>query len=419
MFILDQEQETALKLMRNGKNVFLTGSAGTGKSAVIDALRQYKNRLVCLAPTGLAARNLRQASTIHAFFSIGHSTDETALRNRLRAAETILIDEISMVRVDLFQRIDRLLRLHVADRPFGGKQIIVVGDFHQLPPVAESAPIQEALEECYGGIYAFNAPAWEQAHFETVRLNRIHRQTDRKYINFLEALRATAPSLPDYLKLSESCVSSRPADWPALCCTRHAAALINAGEMNRLAGEETCFNGKITGRFPIHELPVELNLKVIEGARMMLLANRYDTQPGGQYVNGDIGVVSTYSSLGNWIEVLLDRGGTVRVTPTMWSNCEYEAEVDNGELELHVNEIGYFRQFPLIPAYATTIHKAQGQTIPKIHLVLGKGCFAPGQLYTALSRVRSFADLTLDRPIRFEETIVDPQIQDFLRRLEV
>lgn len=434
---LDHEQQMGLEAMLAGKNVFLTGRAGTGKSTVINEfIRHNLPNLVCVAPTGMAARNLDHAQTLHRCFNLQIGIAYPPLpaylehdrADLLRTIKTVLIDEISMVRSDVFMAVDCLLRRYASDNkqhlPFGGRQMIVVGDFFQLPPVATRDEQEEYLEDQFDGIYAFNTPAWQEAAFGKIELTQIYRQTDPEYIEFLNEIRNCGPGLADWLKHAnqrvwQGFIAAVESATMCLCCRKLEANAINAWAMAQLADPGIVLEGHRHGYFPEEELPVAWNLLIKHGAKVMLQGN-LSPLPGPahyRYVNGDIGTVLDYDASSKSVVVQLEHGPVVTVKPASWDNYEYTTWRDeDGSLQIRQEIVGTFRQLPLAPAYATTIHKAQGQTLGKVHLVLGNGCFAPGQLYTALSRVRSFADLTLDRPIRLSEAFCDAMVLDFINR---
>lgn len=434
---LDREQQIALATMLSGKNVFLTGRAGTGKSTVVNEyIRHNPPNLVCAAPTGMAARNLTHAQTLHRCFDLPigiafpplQACTEHSKSDFLRAIKTVLIDEISMVRSDAFMAVDNLLRSYAPSGkqqlPFGGRQLIVVGDFCQLPPVADEI-LNDYLEERFNGVYAFGTPAWQAAAFYNVELTEIHRQTDREYIDFLNEIRCCGDGLFDRLpyvnqRVRSAAILDINSDATCLCCRNRDAARINEAAMAGLPDSGEMFVGQIQGDFPPDELPVQKYLRLKRGERVMIQANRnfVGLPQEFNYVNGDIGVVQNYNVKTFTATVKLNRGPTVTIRPMIWTNYEYVTWRDEeGKLQIKQKETGTFHQLPLAPAYATSIHKSQGQTLNQVHVVLGRQCFAPGQLYTALSRIRSLADLTLDRPIRIGDAIADAMVLDFINRL--
>ena len=455
---LDNDQHQALQAMLSGQNVFLSGEAGTGKSVVIREFeRLCSKQLVKLAPTGIAARNIN-GSTIHGFFkfSAGIQDEEQKfswnrkLYDLLHTVDVIIVDEISMVRSDLFQAMDSVLRdVMRTDMAFGGKQLVVVGDFCQLPPVVEKYEIENYIRNRFGGIFAFQTHAWANARFETIMLETIHRQDDTDFLDLLNDVRHGISSYwgiriigrkvlkEDYTisdrigvfeDINELCYTSpsfnNGNDFEidnlhngtlAVCCTKNNVRMINKLCMDRLDDPGMRCSAVKFGSFPYDELPTEMELHIKRGERVMLLNN----QPAGdgyQHVNGDLGTVVDYydDGVNPIVKVELDDGRTVSVKRVPWKHLEYSVVMEDGDEPYIIQEeTGTFWQLPLAPAYAITIHKAQGQTINRMHLVLDKGCFAEGQLYTALSRVRSMDDLTLDRHIHDSDLIFDYDVHDF------
>ena len=307
----------------------------------------------------------------------------------------------------------------------GGKQIIVVGDFYQLPPVVREQAVEEYLEEHLNGIYAFNTLAWQSARFQNIELTQIHRQTEPEFIVFLNSVREMNSDLQERLHDANGRIAANRStdglNGPiCLCCSRDTANKINAQALAQLPDSGVEIMGEKWGEFPDDELPVSQVLLLKRGMRIMLLGNRShgtDIQQY-EYVNGDQGEVLCYDPIARVILVKLDRGPIVKVTQTCWTHYEYTTwRNEEGKLQIVQDETGKFWQYPVMPAYATTIHKTQGQTLEKAHVILGDGCFAPGQLYTALSRVRSFDSLTLDRPIRFADALGDAMVQAFMKNL--
>lgn len=448
------EQQRALNVMLSGKNVFLSGKGGCGKSFIVqEFVKLCTKPKACLAPTGLAALNI-EGVTIHNFFHfpIGVLSADTVKVHDMRqkefiqAFDVILIDEISMVRSDTFQAIDTMLRLcapeEQKDVPFGGKQIIVVGDFFQLSPVVTEVDIEEYLEQEFGGIYAFNTPAWENGGFENIILRHVHRQTDELFLGILNALRTgeliymkpivicersiredfTIDVEENYVSVINKLCKQRPIDPDvvSLCTTRSTAQQINNQFIESLPGEAATFSADITGNFPNNAAPTEHNLTLKVGMRVLLLANRYD---GGcyQFVNGDTGVVVAYSFGAHpQVVIRLKNGKKVQIGRYIWQNYQYGFLTGpEGQRAIIQRPVGWFKQFPLAPAYAMTVHKAQGQTLEAVNLVLGRGCFAPGQLYTALSRCRAMDKLSFDRPIGYGDSIVDGKVVEFYANLKL
>lgn len=445
---LNREQKDALEAMMSGRNVFLTGAAGTGKSTVLRTFIANCNRnCAVLAPTGLAAVNVG-GSTINSFFllpmgllhegNIGQLTSRRRI-DALRAVKTIVIDEISMVRSDVFAAMDFRLRSVAAsangDKPFGGKQVIVIGDFFQLAPVVKSDIEGMFLKANYGGEYAFQTELWRRARFAPFSLETIYRQeNDSLFISALNCIRDGNIAIPAVdcgegvvrsgaeVINSGSCILARGAfreNAVNLCTTNREANAINAAAMARLPGQKTLFRAGIAGEFPESAFPTEKNLELAPGARVMLLCNKRLPDGGFQYVNGDVGVVSSVNVEGvPSARIVLDKGGEVVVESHCWDNYKYVAEKDpeNGVTSLRKESAGQFVQLPLRLAWAITIHKSQGMSFDAVNLRLGNGCFSHGQLYTALSRCRTLDGLRVDRPIIGEDAIVDQEVLEFCRQ---
>ncbi len=418
---LNAEQRQALELMKSGQNVFLRGDAGTGKTVVINRfIDSDPDRIVSLAPTGLAASNLKHGGmTIHRFLgalSKDWAQDPERVREYLHSLRGLIIEEISMVRSDLFCRLDHDLRFYTGrDQPFGGIPLVVVGDFYQLPPVVKSKPEKEFLEKNMNGIFAFNAPAWKSAEFRNAELKTPHRQTDQGFLNLLRTVRTGTDGLEELLRRLDSQVRRQPPPLSrSLCCYRKQADTINTAHVDRLLTPGGHYTGKCSGCYPESEWPAPVHLNVKSGMLALLSAN----DPEGRYANGDVGEVLACWDNSIWIRLL--RGPEIAVYRHTWFNYDYRIVIQpDGSLKLDSHIIGYFTQFPVLPAYAMTIHKAQGQTLNQVHLELGgRPCFASGQLYTALSRVRNLEDLTLNRPLQVADVVVDRQVQRFYERLE-
>lgn len=431
---LSRHQRIIFDAMMNGENVAMFGDAGSGKSVLVRQFLTAKSGsgdVVCLTPTGLAARNIGEAQTIHSFFSIdpGCVGNPPPLNRRLCSIlphiKTILIDEISMVRSDIFDVMEDCLRrvpLNNCSQPFGGRQIIVVGDFKQLPPVVSDDHIAEYLEYQYSGEYAFQSRAWQMAEFKYYHLTGSFRQTSDDYYDLLQCIRNNQDTMEAIHIFNQKVVPITPAfnmfensKTMALCSRRVDANNINRTFMANLHGSEFPFQALVKGKFPMNEYPTDQTLKLKEGAKVMLLANKKaNIQLANhefEYVNGDIGKIVNINN--DTIIVQLEENKFVTVQPNVWNCYEYELIEEEGEKRVMAKNVGSFCQFPIAIAYASTIHKAQGQTLDSIYVVLGKGCFAPGQLYTALSRVRSLDCLYLASGLQFTDVIADRLVDEF------
>jgi hypothetical protein len=436
---LDAGQQHALELMLTGGNVLLTGKAGTGKSTVLRLFKEHAPKgTVFLAPTGLAALNIG-GSTIHRFFGFHagilppnyQPAMEPEQQELISMAQTIVIDEISMVRSDVFAAMDSILRSiappDCQNRAFGGKQIIVVGDFFQLPPVVTTEEEGKQLERDFGGIHAFQTRSWDQAYFETAALRYPHRHAlDVEYLEVLDALRRGV--LDQSGRTLDACVawlngrvtiSDPPHDVTAICTTRSSAAAINYVQDASIPTPVVVATAIVQGRFDGDSYPTEARLEYRIGSRVMLLKNVL-AACGFEYVNGDIGTVVNLYPDGSAVEVVLDSGKLVTVGAQTWLNCEYAIGLDvaTGQHYVEQRVVGTFTQLPMKLAYAITIHKSQGITLEKAHVHLGRGAFAFGQLYTALSRCRSLAGLSIDRWVHLQDVMVDPVVAAFHEWLE-
>ena len=433
---LTEEQEYAVSVMMSGRNVFLTGEAGTGKSTVLREFRRRCDRpCVVLAPTGIAAINAG-GTTIHSFFQLrpGLLTPDTiepftsgSRAQVIREAKTIVIDEVSMVRSDLLSAIDIRLRALTGgprrQMPFGGKQIVLVGDFFQLPPVVKPGIESDYLNQRLGGSFAFQTDLWAAAQFSCVFLRQVHRQGgDARFMAVLNDLRngkfAEAAEV-----LNGLCLRERQRKVPpiCLCTTNHEAREVNVRASVCGKGASRTFNAVVKGQFPEGNYPTEQSLEVGVGNRVMLLCNCRNKDGEFDYVNGDLGVVTRFIGEGDDVEVVLrlDSGREVTVESNEWKSFSYVSAEDpvSHKRVVRQQEVGSFTQMPLRLAYAVTIHKSQGLSLDSVDLNLGCGCFSHGQLYTALSRCRSLAGLRIDRAVRPEDLIVDKSVVDFYAKL--
>ena len=415
-----EEFKQALELMEAAEeHVFITGRAGTGKSTLLrHFMTTTKRRAAVLAPTGLAAVNVG-GQTIHSFFKFPprllQAGDVRALPSQQRLFEqldTIIIDEVSMVRADVLDAIDRSLRLNRLrhELPFGGVQIVAFGDLFQLAPVVEGE-LREYFNDAFDTPYFFSASVLSQCDWRLVELKRNYRQSkDPSFFELLSRLGRNEMTMADMDCLNERLLSDtaeEEEDFVTLTSTNAAADRINAEHLAGLPGEEVGFEAKIKGEFDEGSSPAQAALSVKAGAQVMMLRN----DPDGRWVNGDVGVVEHCGPL--HLKVRL-RDEVHEVLPVKWERIHYAWSPEDNQMVRKV--VGTFQQFPVKLAWAITIHKSQGQTLSRVRVDLGRGAFAHGQVYVALSRCQSLEGLRLHRPLRSSDILFDARVLNFLGR---
>lgn len=403
---------TALNLTQGA--FFLTGKAGTGKSVVSRAIRNERPT-VMLAPTGLAAINVH-GQTIHSFFGINPNqllSKQLGKRDdrlkRVLQTENLLLcfDEISMVRADMFDAIDKIMRatLDQPKRPFGGIPVMCVGDLWQLEPVTTSED-RELLKN-YDSEFFFDSSAYKASCAESRELTHVYRQSGEDPLNagFIKALNLIREGDVTMLDLINDRVRSQPTNVIVLCHSNAKADSINQSEVARLDGESITYTATTEGFSP-NEYPVPERITLKVGAKVLVAVNGIDPN-GYRHVNGDFGTVVHIAP--RFIEVEIDRTGeTVTLSENLWQKTRYK-KTDQGEL---IEDCAHgFRQIPVKIGYAITIHKSQGQTLSRAHLTLDRSDLPHGLVYVALSRVKSIRGLTLHRPIFPSDIHVNPRVR--------
>lgn len=421
----------AYDLLENGsRNLFITGKAGTGKSTLLQYFRDHTTKNVAvLAPTGVAAVNIK-GQTIHSFFRFKPNITPEGVRSirvrrtqkeLYRKIDTIVIDEISMVRADLLDCVDIFLRLHGRDRmaAFGGIQMVFIGDLYQLSPVVTQAE-RGIFKDVYPSPYFFDSKIYREMNgadqhprkVEFIELKKIYRQKEEKFIKLLGTIRNRSATQEHLKALNARYIPNfkPPKDdfYVYLTTTNAMADRINQEKLDELEGRSYYYEGILAGEFGSRNLPTHEVLELKIGAQVMLLNN----DSGGRWINGSIGKVIEVLDEGKIVTVELSEGGIVDVTPFEWEMFRFFFNEDTESLESE--SVGSFTQHPLKLAWAVTIHKSQGKTFDKAIVDVGTGTFAHGQAYVALSRCVSFDGLVLKKPILQRHILLDNSVVRFM-----
>jgi len=457
-FSNNPEAQAALDLMKNtNRNLFLTGEAGTGKSTLLQNFRKTAEKnIVVLAPTGVAALNV-EGQTIHSFCAFGPDitlqkvkklNPMSGKRKLLQKLNTVIIDEISMVRADLLDCVDKFLRVNgpAGDLPFGGLQMIFIGDLYQLPPVDKDFGSGGALIKEYASPYFFDSRSFKNALFNFIELKTIYRQKEQVFLEVLNAVRNNAASA-EHLSIINQRVNGEDDEFAFekfsiyLTPTNKRASWVNNYFLEKIESPVKIYTGSAYGSFQDRELPTDINLQIKIGAQIMMLNN----DQRKRWVNGTMGKIVGIEKFdtgavsppfqggvppigrgGGWsdnfdddrpessdtIIVELETGETVYVEPYTWEMFKFELNKYTETVDSKTT--GTYTQYPFKLAWAVTIHKAQGKTFDKVYIDLASGTFAHGQLYVALSRCRTLLGLTLKRPIYPQDIMLDQRIVKFL-----
>ena len=414
-------------LEKDGKSMFVTGRAGTGKSTLLQLFRRTtRKKTAVLAPTGVAALNV-QGQTIHSFFGFpprivtpqeaSRKVSRKDLKRLYQNLEVLIIDEISMVRADILDGINRFLQINRENiSPFGGVQVVFFGDPFQLPPVVTNDPVEVGyFRDYYETPYFFSAKVFEEPDFnlEMLELRKVYRQESRHFLRLLEAIRINNLDHDDLQDLNVRWTPDfeTPEGYITLSARNATADKINRTALERLPGREMTFLAEVKGQFDPGNFPTEALLRLREGAQVMFVKNDLEKQ----FVNGTIGKVIQLGS--EKITVLVEEENgkkrKINVAPAEWEIIRYKSEPSG---EIGTETVGSFRQYPLKLAWAITIHKSQGKTFDRILIDLGSGAFEHGQLYVALSRCRTLEGIVLRQPIRHQDVITDEQVVEFFSR---
>ncbi|MCM1078326.1 MAG: AAA family ATPase [Bacteroidales bacterium] len=401
----NHEWQLAYELVANTNSCFfLTGRAGTGKTTFLkNVQKSVSKQFITLAPTGVAAI-LAGGDTIHSFFGLPMDVcdyDTCGKMNQARIltlihADTIIIDEVSMVRCDIMDAIDRTMRKILRNNlPFGGKQMIFVGDMFQLPPVVKQGVDKDMLKDMYrtDDFFFYKANAIRRIRLVKVEFRKVYRQDDGQFLDILENVRMNRVTPENIMHLNSRVGVPNAGDDAVitLVSVNKTADKINFDRLEEIDAEEFVYEGTVDGTFEEKRFPVELELRLKVGAQVMLTRN----DQMKRWANGTLGKVAKLTK--DEISVTLNNGETYVVPCCSWESYSYEYNKEEGRMKKHLN--GTFTQFPLKLAWAITVHKSQGMTFDKLSLDLSRGMFAPGQLYVALSRVRTLDGLYLSRNI--------------------
>lgn len=415
---LSDEQLNIYNLLETtNDHYYITGKAGTGKSVLLQYFVENSGkRVVVTAPTGVAALNVG-GQTIHSFFKMPFDIEldelkvDYKLREILRNIDTVVIDEISMVRVDLMEAISRKLQIaRRNDEPFGGVQMVMFGDLYQLPPVVTDGELDRYFKHNFGGYYFFNAPSIKRADFHIYELSNIFRQKDPEFKEVLNAVRHGSFKESQLETLNIRTTVQKP-DTGFITLAGHNATVsaINHKKLAELPGDAKTYEAEIWGNITESSFPTEKKLRLKVGAQIMMLRN--DTEKPRRWVNGTLGIVTKLNA--DIVRVNID-GVEHTVSPVTWEKIQYD--YDSEERKLTKTPVSSFKQLPIRLAWAITIHKSQGQTYQSVAIDLSDGAFAHGQTYVALSRCVSLDGLYLDSPIRRDDVIVDPDIIAFMKK---
>ena len=415
--ILNKNQMEAFNTIeRTHSNILILGQAGTGKSTFVQYLKSASSkRIVCACPTAVSALNIG-GQTIHSLFQIQPRDFilpellklKAKPRNILNATDVLVIDEISMVAPDLLDAIDILARsARHNNEPFGGIQVVTIGDLFQLPPVI-TRDAEQYYQQAYGytNAYFFDANVYKRAQFIKYDFNTVYRQSDNDLLQNLMRLRDNDTSAIEFFntcRIDDDCARQN-----AVIITpfRAIAERINSERLNQIDAPLVQYTGVLAGNFNANDVPAPMDLCLKQGALVMFVKN------GDKWHNGSMGIVENLGAREIIVQLLDDdKNDLVVVKPEKWEKIEYSRDENDRIVE---NEIGSYKQFPLALGYAMTIHKSQGKTLGKVVIDISRGAFAHGQTYVALSRTRHAKDMHIVKPLQQRDIIFDKRILDFV-----